>query len=172
MTRLALLGFASALLACSGAAPSDLLAPTDGGSHPTSDAARDAEGVDGAGNDDAAAMVPLACPGVGACDLLTQVCCRDARGNDACVAPASCQGLAIPCAGAGDCAAAGHAGWVCCVESATSGGGAADVQCRAPDQCTSSQGRAYVCDGSASSCPTGMSCAQSTHTLTGYSICK
>jgi hypothetical protein len=129
----------------------------------------------------------IAC-GVTTCDPSSEVCCIPSpKGHGGGTTDPTCDnsaddcsnngGLPLPCSKAADCVAAGYpAGTVCCVTAGQSNNqAAASVDCVAALECADPNTQARMCDSSASSasqCPVGQTCSQSSTTIPPYFICQ
>jgi hypothetical protein len=177
-----------AFVGCGGSTETDLFGSGTGSadSGGTNDATTDASHDVGADAKDAAPDVPkedlgIQC-GTMVCPVPGKECCRQDPGGGQfvyqCMDPGVCvqqanSPLTIPCDDTLDCEKAGHAGQLCCVTAAADGGGGADeIVCRAPIDCTKQLGRTNLCDPNAPNpCPNGGQCKPSTQTIPGYNIC-
>jgi hypothetical protein len=129
----------------------------------------------------------IAC-GSTTCDPSSEVCCiPSSKGHGGGNGDPTCDnsaddcanngGLPLPCSKAADCIAAGYpTGTVCCV---TAGNGnnqaAASVDCVTAAECSDPNTQTRMCDStgtSASQCPVGETCSQSSTTIPPYFICQ
>jgi hypothetical protein len=144
---------------------------------PTSDAAGDVA-TDAAIDQVVAAPKPFSPLGCGTmtCNVLGEICCRtgtpDGGYTYSCLADAgACQGtlpVVVSCSNTASCVAQGKPGTVCCANGASSPATKAECLSTCPLATAT-----IVCGpGDDELCASTQTCAQSTITLVGWTICK